>query len=128
MQFLVHLLRVLHQDENATVSDAANAAYEKVLQPYHGWITSGVFWAALKLVPSREALYANLGNSSSLREDMGSFVTQFDQVLSKLHSYMVSKASGRPPRGWLRASLRLNRPPADHRLIGFHVFRWCIAG
>ena len=90
MQFLVELLRILHADKNASVSTAANAAYEKVLQPYHGWLTSGVFWGALKLVPTRESLFQKLGESSSLEEDMGSFVSQFDAVLSKIHTYMVS--------------------------------------
>ena len=51
MQFLVELLRILHQDKDASVSDAANAAYEKVLKPYHGWITSGVFWALSSSFP-----------------------------------------------------------------------------
>ena len=96
MQFLVELLRILHQDKDASVSDAANAAYEKVLKPYHGWITSGVFWGALKLVPSRETLYANLGESPTMEQDMGAFVSQFHEVLSKIHDYMVSLPSAPP--------------------------------
>jgi len=98
MQFLVELLRILHADKNASVSTAANAAYEKVLQPYHGWLTSGVFWGALKLVPTRESLFQKLGESSSLEEDMGSFVSQFDAVLSKIHTYMDSNGLNFPDK------------------------------
>ncbi|QDZ23818.1 glycolipid transfer protein [Chloropicon primus] len=98
MQFLVELLHILHQDKSSSVSDAANAAYEKVLQPYHGWITSGVFWGALKLVPSRETLYANLGQSATLEEDMGSFIAQFGAVLSKVHDYMDSHGLNFPDK------------------------------
>ena len=96
LPILVELLRILHQDKDASVSDAANAAYEKVLKPFHGWITSGVFWGALKLVPSRETLYANLGESPTMEQDMGAFVSQFHEVLSKIHDYMVSLPSAPP--------------------------------
>jgi hypothetical protein len=90
MQFLVQLLRVLHQDKEASVSTAASAAYEKVLQPYHGWITSGVFTVALKIVPSRQGLFEKLGESDNLEQEMGDFVEEFDAVLSKVHNYLVS--------------------------------------
>ena len=90
MQFLVELLRVLCQDKESSVSTAASAAYEKVLQPYHGWITSGVFTVALKIVPSRQGLFEKLGQSDNLEEEMTSFVAEFDAVLSKVHNYLVS--------------------------------------
>lgn len=91
MHLVVEILRILHQDKSASVYDAANAAYEKVLKPYHGWITSSVFWGALKLVPSRETLYENLGKTESLEDDMGSFVAQFGSILSKINDHLVSR-------------------------------------
>uniref|UniRef100_A0A7S2Z8A6 Glycolipid transfer protein domain-containing protein n=1 Tax=Chloropicon laureae TaxID=464258 RepID=A0A7S2Z8A6_9CHLO len=99
MQFLVELLGILHRDKDASVSTAANDAYTKVLQPYHGWITSGVFWAALKLVPSRDGLFEKLGGESDkLHEDMGTFISQFEGVLSKIHSHMDSQGLNFPDK------------------------------
>merc|ERR1711934_1294038 len=98
MHLVVEILRILHQDKSASVYDAANAAYEKVLKPYHGWITSSVFWGAFKLVPSRETLYENLGKTESLEDDMGSFVAQFGSILSKINDHLESRGLNFPDK------------------------------
>ncbi len=111
MQFLVELLSILHRDKEASVSTAANDAYTKVLQPFHGWITSGVFWAALKLVPSRESLFEKLGGESpQLHEDMGNFISQFSAVLSKIDAHMVSSQASTQCAFPTGSSFRLTPP------------------
>ena len=49
MEFIVDLLRRLHNDRQVELPAAATAAYDATLQPFHGWITSGVFSLAMKV-------------------------------------------------------------------------------
>jgi len=98
MQFVVCLLRLLQADESASLSSAANQAYNEVLQPYHGWITTGIFTVALKIVPSREDFYQNLGTSEKFGEEMNAFIEQFDVVLSKIHAHLDSKGLNFPDK------------------------------
>lgn len=53
MEFITALLERLHADRGVTLSAAASDTYGATLQRYHGWIVSGTFTVALKLVPSR---------------------------------------------------------------------------
>lgn len=47
------LLERLHADREVTLSAAASDTYCATLQRYHGWLVTGTFTVALKLVPSR---------------------------------------------------------------------------
>ncbi len=49
MEFIIDLLRRLHDDRRVDLPAAASAAYEKTLHPFHGWITSSVFTLAMKV-------------------------------------------------------------------------------
>ncbi len=49
MQFVVALLRRLHDDPDVTLAVAANEVYYATLYKYHGWITSSAFVLALKV-------------------------------------------------------------------------------
>lgn len=53
MEFVVALLLKLSQDRDISLSAAASESYYATLQQYHGWIVTGTFTVALKLVPSR---------------------------------------------------------------------------
>lgn len=53
MQFVVALLNKLYTDRQISLSEAASETYYATLQQYHGWIVTGTFTVALKLVPSR---------------------------------------------------------------------------
>jgi hypothetical protein len=53
MEFIVAVLRRLHDDRAVGLSAAASETYYQTLQRYHGWIVTGTFTVALKLVPSR---------------------------------------------------------------------------
>ena len=55
MEFIVALLDKLHSDRAMPLSTAASETYYTTLQRYHGWIVTGTFTVALKLVPSRWA-------------------------------------------------------------------------
>lgn len=56
MEFIVALLERLHSDRAVSLSTAANEVYYQTLQRFHGWIVTGTFTVALKLVPSRRVL------------------------------------------------------------------------
>ena len=49
MEFIIDLLRRLHDDRQTDLPAAASAAYEETLHPFHGWITSSVFTLAMKV-------------------------------------------------------------------------------
>ena len=49
MEFIIDLLRRLHDDRQIDLPAAASAAYEATLHPFHGWITSSVFSLAMKV-------------------------------------------------------------------------------
>ena len=49
MEFVVALLKRLHDDQNVTLATAANEVYYATLYKYHGWITSSAFVLALKV-------------------------------------------------------------------------------
>lgn len=53
MQFVTALLNRLTEDEEESLSAAASETYYATLQQYHGWIVTGTFTVALKLVPAR---------------------------------------------------------------------------
>ena len=49
MEFLVALLRRLHDDREVDLPSAAQQAYAATLQPYHGWISSSAFSLAMRV-------------------------------------------------------------------------------
>jgi hypothetical protein len=53
MEFIVALLDRLYTDRQVSLATAASETYYATLQRYHGWIVTGTFTVALKLVPSR---------------------------------------------------------------------------
>lgn len=50
------LLERLYADRAVSLSTAASEVYYQTLQRFHGWIVTGTFTVALKLVPSRWVL------------------------------------------------------------------------
>lgn len=56
MEFIVALLERLYADRAVSLSTAASEVYYQTLQRFHGWIVTGTFTVALKLVPSRWVL------------------------------------------------------------------------
>lgn len=60
MIFVVGLLQRLLDHPEETLSAAASEAYYATLQKYHGWIVTGTFTVALKIVPSRCAPWGSL--------------------------------------------------------------------
>lgn len=49
MEFLVALLRRLHDDWEVDLPTAAQEAYAATLQQYHGWISSSAFSLAMRV-------------------------------------------------------------------------------
>ena len=68
MIFVVGLLQRLLDHPEETLSAAASEAYYTTLQKYHGWIVTGTFTVALKIVPSRCAPRGSLMGSAVLTD------------------------------------------------------------
>ena len=56
MEFLVALLRRLHDDPEVDLPTAAQEAYAATLQPFHGWISASAFSLAWRVRQSPKAL------------------------------------------------------------------------
>ena len=68
MIFVVGLLHRLLDQPEETLSVAASEAYYATLQKYHGWIVTGTFTVALKIVPSRCVQRVSLMGSGPLTD------------------------------------------------------------
>ncbi|KAH7619947.1 hypothetical protein Ndes2526B_g05192 [Nannochloris sp. 'desiccata'] len=106
MQFVVALLHRLAQDRNISLSDAASETYYSTLQQYHGWIVTGTFTVALKLVPGRESFFESVGagglDGESGREavfkSMNEFCVEFEDLLKVVHKFLVENDLDDPAR------------------------------
>ncbi|KAL4855989.1 Importin beta-like SAD2 [Chlorella vulgaris] len=92
MEFIVALLDKLYTDRNITLSAAASETYYATLQQYHGWIVTGTFTVALKLVPSREAFFDKVGATAAddaSMQHMHAFCTAFGGLLADIQRFLA---------------------------------------
>ncbi|MCO5579128.1 hypothetical protein L7F22_033442 [Adiantum nelumboides] len=89
MDFLVALFQNLLSHADWTMSQAATEAYNVTLKKWHGWIASGAFTVALKLVPERTKFMAVLGEGD-LDTDIKNFVVSFAPLLQENHDFLKS--------------------------------------
>ncbi|KAL4518639.1 hypothetical protein Ndes2437B_g00728 [Nannochloris sp. 'desiccata'] len=106
MQFVVALLHRLAQDRNISLSDAASETYYSTLQQYHGWIVTGTFTVALKLVPGRESFFESVGaggldgecGREAVFKSMNEFCVEFEDLLKVVHKFLVENDLDDPAR------------------------------
>lgn len=101
MTFLVTLLGRLESDRTVTLSAAASETYYATLQCYHGWIVTGTFNVALKLVPSRESFFQTLGMDPAPDADLGAmrrYCDAFDALLRSVHAFLKEQGQDDPSR------------------------------
>ncbi|KAK9867885.1 hypothetical protein WJX84_000554 [Apatococcus fuscideae] len=99
MEFVVALLKRLHDDQNVTLATAANEVYYATLYKYHGWITSSAFVLALKLVPSREVFFEKLGTPGrGLMNEMYQFISAFSSVLAQIQKFLADRGLDDPAK------------------------------
>ncbi|CAD7705304.1 unnamed protein product [Ostreobium quekettii] len=89
MEFVLGLLRQLHDDDEKSMSQAANEAYASTLQPFHGMITYGVFTAAMSWLPSREAFFSKLDAGADLKPSMKLFLDCMTPLVQEVHNFLV---------------------------------------
>ncbi|GAB4818195.1 hypothetical protein N2152v2_005241 [Parachlorella kessleri] len=93
MEFVVALLVKLAEDKGMSVSTAASESYYATLQKFHGWIVTTTFTVALKLVPSRETFFANLGadgQDDATLQLMRQFCDAFSGLLGEVQQFLAS--------------------------------------
>ena len=107
MQFIVALLRRLDADREVTLSEAASETYYATLQQYHGWIVTGTFTVALKLVPSRETFFANVGpvagggdgdSGGAVFAAMRQFCDEFGELLAEVQAFLEANKLDDPAK------------------------------
>lgn len=96
------LLQRLDQDRAIPLAQAASETYYATLQHFHGWIVTGTFTVALKLVPSRETFFANVGAESAGDEavfaSMRQFCAEFGALLADVHKFLDDNGLNDPTK------------------------------
>lgn len=97
MRFLEELIRLVFASREASTYDAATAAYDVVLKPYHGWVTYGVFQAALAVLPYRKDVMKALGGGEeALEEEAAAFLEGLGPLLDRVHTFLESEGCNFP--------------------------------
>jgi hypothetical protein len=104
MEFIVALLDKLYTDRNITLSAAASETYYATLQQYHGWIVTGTFTVALKLVPSRCSVAAAWPAERWSRSRLGKECAAGPRRFSTCDPADPA-GSTFPPHAWLQGGL-----------------------
>ena len=114
LEFTLRLLEQLAQNEEGELGDAARAAYDATLRPFHGYLTQAVFTAVLYATPYRATFEAALlkhdvtagedaspapaAASQALADDIAQFVAAFAPVLARIHAHLAEAGQDDPAR------------------------------
>jgi hypothetical protein len=107
MEFLSTLIRRLAGDADASLAAAASEAYCATLQRYHGWLVTGTFTVALKLVPARGAFMARVaampGGGAGAGEgggaaEMAAYCDALDAALAEVHAFLAGEGLDDPSK------------------------------
>lgn len=101
MEFIVALLDRLFTDRQVTLSQAASDTYYATLQKFHGWIVTGTFTVALKIVPSREDFFDKVGilaGDEAALQQMHSFCSSFGTVLAEVQAFLAQHGLDDPAK------------------------------
>ncbi|KAL6785533.1 hypothetical protein ACKKBF_B00675 [Auxenochlorella protothecoides x Auxenochlorella symbiontica] len=99
MQFVTALLNRLTEDEEESLSAAASETYYATLQQYHGWIVTGTFTVALKLVPARQSFLDSIGAASPEGlARMHTFCQEFSVLLLEVHQFLSENGLDDPAK------------------------------
>jgi len=78
--FVVMYVELLGSTPDITAGECAQATYDKILAPYHGWLTSKFVSTVMGLAPGREDIYSTLG----LKEDPTDAIKDFADTANKV--------------------------------------------
>jgi hypothetical protein len=84
VQFVVMYLELLGANPEITASECAQTTYEKVLAPYHGWLTSKFVATVMGLAPDREDIYTKLGLHVEPLLAINEFVATANPVMAEI--------------------------------------------
>lgn len=97
MDFTAALLQRLEEDsaqqQQQSLAQLVEAAYEATLKPWHGWISSAACKIAWKLIPERKVFTGMLlgmgQDCSALGDEIGRLATLLRPFLDDIHSMMA---------------------------------------
>jgi Ca2+:H+ antiporter len=101
MEFIVALLERLYADRTIALSTAASEVYYETLQRFHGWIVTGTFTVALKLVPSRDDFFNKVGvapGDEGAMAAMHAFCMAFSGVLAEIQTFLAANGLDDPAK------------------------------
>ena len=84
VQFVVMYLELLGKQPDITAGECTQNTYEKVLMPYHGWLTSKFVVTVMGLAPDREDVYTKLGLDTEPLAAINSFVAVANPVIGEI--------------------------------------------
>lgn len=87
MDFLMAMLQNLADHLDWTLYQAASAAYQVTLKPYHGWIAASAFTVALNLCPGRKTFFSKLG-PGDLLADISTLTSAYVPLLAENHEFL----------------------------------------
>lgn len=88
VEFVVTYIEKLCENEEMTGSQCAQATYEQVLMPYHGWITSKFVKTVMGYAPSRETVCAKLGLEADASGLMREFLAVARPIINEVHNVL----------------------------------------
>lgn len=101
MEFITALLDKLYADRQMSLSQAASETYYATLQQYHGWIVTGTFTLALKIVPSREHFFEKVGlqaEDDAVMQQLHAFCSAFSTVLGEVQAFLAQQGLDDPAK------------------------------
>ena len=78
--------------------EAAKQAYEKTLNPYHGFVSSSAFSVVLSFPPTRVNFIAALGGEEVLEKDGRWMVEHFGPILKKIDCFLTENGLNDPTK------------------------------
>ena len=83
--FVVMYVELLGSKPDITAGECAQTTYNKILAPYHGWLTSKFVSTVMGLAPAREHIYEKLGLvGDGVTEEIAQFTKSANAVLGEI--------------------------------------------
>ncbi|GLJ36754.1 hypothetical protein SUGI_0740280 [Cryptomeria japonica] len=90
MEFMIVLLGTLVEQEEWSLKQAVEYAYNTTLKQWHGWISTAASNVGLKLIPERQNFMKLLGDTTNFKEDVDKLSASLSPLLQANHAFLQS--------------------------------------
>ena len=89
LHFIVKMLDPLAEDPSKKLSECVLAGYEVSLKPHHGFMTKGIFKAAMSAAPARPDFMAKLADDEvEIKTQLDSVTPDIAKLLDDLNALL----------------------------------------